>query len=102
MIMKKNKHRGSSFDDFLKEEGLFEECNAEAVKRVIAFQLEKELKKQKLTKTQLAKRMHTSRAAVNRILDPRKNLQPEISCYGWCCSRQATARIISLIPFMKR
>ncbi len=72
MIMKKNKHRGSSFDDFLKEEGLFEECNAEAVKRVIAFQLEKELKKQKLTKTQLAKRMHTSRAAVNRILDPRK------------------------------
>lgn len=70
--MKKNKHRGSSFDDFLKEEGLFEECNAEAVKRVIAFQLEKELKKQKLTKTQLAKRMHTSRAAVNRILDPRK------------------------------
>jgi antitoxin HicB len=68
----KNKHRGSSFDDFLKEEGLLEECNAEAVKRVIAFQLEKELKKQKLTKTQLAKRMHTSRAAVNRILDPKK------------------------------
>jgi antitoxin HicB len=68
----KNKHRGSSFDDFLKEEGLFEECNAEAVKRVIAFQLEQELKKQKMTKTQLAKRMHTSRAAVNRILDPKK------------------------------
>lgn len=68
----KNKHRGSSFDDFLKEEGLFEECNAEAVKRVIAFQLERELKKQKLTKTQLAKRMHTSRAAVNRIFDPKK------------------------------
>jgi antitoxin HicB len=68
----KNKYRGSSFDDFLKEEGLFEECNAEAVKRVIAFQLEQELKKQKLTKTQLAKRMHTSRAAVNRLLDPTK------------------------------
>lgn len=68
----KNKHRGSSFDDFLKEEELFEECNAEAVKRVIAFQLERELKKQKLTKTQLAKKMHTSRAAVNRIFDPKK------------------------------
>lgn len=69
----KNRHRGSSFDDFLKEEGLFEECNAEAVKRVIAFQLERELKKQKLTKTQLAKKMHTSRAAVNRIFDPKKS-----------------------------
>lgn len=68
----KNKHKGSSFDDFLKEEGLFEECNAEAIKRVLSFQLEKELKKQKLTKTELAKRMHTSRAAVNRILDPEK------------------------------
>ncbi len=68
----RNKHKGSSLDDFLKEEGLFEECNAEAVKRVIAFQLEQELKKQKLTKTQLAKKMHTSRAAVNRIFDPKK------------------------------
>lgn len=68
----KNKHRGSNFDDFLKEEGLFEECNAEAVKRVIAFQLEKELKKQKLTKSQFAKKMKTSRAAVNRLLDPKK------------------------------
>lgn len=68
----KNKYRGSSFDDFLKEEGLFEECNAEAIKRVLSFQLEKELKKQKITKTQLAKKMHTSRAAVNRILDPKR------------------------------
>ncbi len=83
----KNKHRGSSFDDFLKEEGLFEECNAEAIKRVLSFQLEKELKKQKLTKTQLAKRMHTSRAAVNRILDPArtcslKSLAMAVSALG--------------------
>ena len=42
-----NKHRGSSFDDFLKEDGIFEECNTEAVKRVLAFQLETEPKKQK-------------------------------------------------------
>ncbi|MFS8563377.1 MAG: helix-turn-helix domain-containing protein [Rhabdochlamydiaceae bacterium] len=68
----RNKHKGSNFDDFLKEEGIFEECNAEAVKRVLSFQLEKEIKKQKLTKTQLAKRTHTSRAAINRILDPTK------------------------------
>jgi predicted XRE-type DNA-binding protein len=72
MASMKNKHRGSNFDDFLKEEGIFEACNAEAIKRVLSFQLEKELKKQKLTKTQLAKRMHTSRAAVNRILDPER------------------------------
>ncbi|MBP7073779.1 MAG: XRE family transcriptional regulator [Rhabdochlamydiaceae bacterium] len=83
----KNKHKGSSFDDFLKEEGIFEECNAEAIKRVLSFQLEKELKKQKLTKTQLAKRMHTSRAAVNRILDPErtcslKSLAMAVSALG--------------------
>ena len=68
----KNKHRGSSFEDFLKEEGIFEECHAEAVKRVIAFQLEEELKKQKLTKSQFAKRMNTSRSAVDRLLDPKR------------------------------
>ena len=68
-----NKHRGSSFDDFLKEEGIFEKCNTEAVKRVLAFQFEKELKKQKMTKSQLAKRMKTSRTAVDRLLDPKKS-----------------------------
>ena len=44
-----NKHRGSSFDGFLKEDGIFEECNTEAAKRVLAFQFEKELKKEKQT-----------------------------------------------------
>jgi antitoxin HicB len=67
-----NKYRGSSFEDFLKEEGIFEECHQEAVKRVIAFQLEQELKKQKMTKTALAKKMKTSRASVDRLLDPKK------------------------------
>ncbi|MBI5345559.1 MAG: XRE family transcriptional regulator [Chlamydiae bacterium] len=69
----KNKHRGSNFEDFLKEDGIFEECNTEAMKRVIAYQLEEELKKQKLTKSQFAKRMNTSRTAVDRLLDPKKN-----------------------------
>lgn len=67
-----NKHKGSSLEDFLKEEGIFEECNAEAVKRVIAFQLESELKKQKMSKSQFAKRMNTSRSAVDRLLDPKR------------------------------
>jgi len=67
-----SKHRGSNLEDFLKEEGIFEECNAEAVKRVIAFQLESELKKQKISKSQFAKRMNTSRSAVDRLLDPKR------------------------------
>jgi len=68
----KKKHIGSSFDDFLEEEGLLEECKEEAAKRVLVWQLEREMKKQSLTKEQVAKRMHTSRAAVDRVLDPRK------------------------------
>jgi len=68
----KNKHRGSNFEDFLKEEGIFEECHTEAVKRVIALQLEDELKKQKLTKFRFAQRMKTSRSAVDRLLDPKR------------------------------
>ena len=67
-----NKHRGSSFDDFLKENGIFEECDNKAIKQVIAFQLEEEIKKQKMTKSQFAKKMKTSRSAVDRLLDPKK------------------------------
>ena len=63
------KNIGSSFDDFLQEESLLEACTAVALKRVIAWQIDQEMKAQKLTKTELAKRMHTSRAALNRLLD---------------------------------
>lgn len=69
----KKKHVGSSFDDFLEEEGLLEECKEEAAKRVLVWQLEQEMKKLHLTKEEVAKRMHTSRAAVDRVLDPRKS-----------------------------
>lgn len=60
---------GSSFDDFLKEESLLDHATAVAVKRVIAWQIEREMEKQNLTKTLMAKKMHTSRAALNRLLD---------------------------------
>jgi DNA-binding Xre family transcriptional regulator len=63
------KNIGSSFDDFLKEESLLESSTAIALKRVIAWQIAKEMKAQNLTKTELAKRMHTSRAALNRLFD---------------------------------
>ncbi len=60
---------GTSFDDFLQEEGTFETTTAAAVKKVLAWQIEEEMKTQHLTKTSMAKRMHTSRAALNRLLD---------------------------------
>ena len=62
-------HLGSNFDDFLAENGLLEAATATAVKRVIAWQIAQEMKAQKLSKTALAARMNTSRAALNRLLD---------------------------------
>lgn len=65
----KTQHIGSNFDDFLTEEAILEEATAVAVKRVIAWQIEQEMAAQKLTKSSMAKKMHTSRAALNRLLD---------------------------------
>ena len=69
-MSEKHKHVGSDFDDFLKEDGLLEEVEAVAIKRVIAFEIEKAMKHLHLTKTMMAKRMHTSRSAVERLFDP--------------------------------
>jgi len=66
----KNKHIGSSFDDFLKEEGIREEVETGAIKKLIAYQLQDMLRKEHLSKTELARRLETSRAAVDRLLDP--------------------------------
>lgn len=64
-----NEHVGSSFEDFLQEEGLLEEATAVAIKRVLAWQIAEAMKAQNLTKTAMASRMHTSRASLNRLLD---------------------------------
>ncbi|MBV9037492.1 MAG: XRE family transcriptional regulator [Acidobacteriaceae bacterium] len=61
---------GSSFDDWLREEGIYEETTAVAIKRVLARQITKDMAKQQLSKSEMAKRMRTSRAALNRLLDP--------------------------------
>ena len=61
---------GSKFDDFLEEENLLEQVQAVAIKRVIAYQIVEEMKRNKLTKTEMANRMKTSRAALERLLDP--------------------------------
>lgn len=66
----KKSHIGSSFDDFLEEEGLRAETEAAAIKRVLAYQIEMEMKRAKLTKSALADKMHTSRSALDRLLDP--------------------------------
>jgi plasmid maintenance system antidote protein VapI len=63
-------HIGSDFDDFLAEEGLLEEAETTAVKRVLAFQINELMKSQNLSKTEMARRMNTSRAALERLLDP--------------------------------
>lgn len=69
MKKQQNKHRGSDFDDFLKEENIYEEVCAAAAKRAIAAQLTEALQAQKKTVAQLAREMNTSRAAVHRLLD---------------------------------
>ena len=68
--MKKKGRIGSSFDELLKKEGIYEEVTARAIKRVIARQLDALMQDQGLTKSSLAKRMKTSRAQLDRLLDP--------------------------------
>ena len=70
MSGEKKGHIGSSFEDFLKEEGVYEETTAVAVKRVLAWQLEQAMTKKRMSKNQMAKAMRTSRSQVDRILDP--------------------------------
>ena len=61
---------GSSFDDYLKDQGTLEETHAAAVKRVLAWQLEQAMEKEQMSKNQMAKAMKTSRSQLDRILDP--------------------------------
>jgi len=65
----KNPHRGSDFREFLAQDGLLEEVEARALKRAIALQLQRALKESAMTKSEMASRMHTSRAVVDRLLD---------------------------------
>lgn len=64
------KHLGSDFDSFLEEEGLLEEAEAVATKRVLTFQIARAMEEQKISKAAMARRMRTSRSALDRLLDP--------------------------------
>ena len=66
----KKQNIGSTFDSWLREEGLYEEVTATAIKRVLARQVEEAMKERNLTKAEMARRMRTSRAALDRLLDP--------------------------------
>lgn len=68
------KHHGSSLDDFLEGEGIFEEAQTRAVKEVVAWQLAQAMQKRSLTKSRLAELLETSRSQVDRLLDPDKDV----------------------------
>lgn len=68
------KHMGSSIDDFLKEEGIFEESQAQAIKEVVAWQLAQAMKKKKISKARMAILLKTSRTQVDRILDAKNDI----------------------------
>ena len=66
----KEKNIGSSFDSWLREEGIYEEVTATAIKRALARQIEAAMQEKQFSKAEMARRMHTSRAARDRLLDP--------------------------------
>jgi hypothetical protein len=72
-MTKKNPHIGSTFESWLDEHGIREEVTATAIKEVIAEQLAAEMKRKGITKMRMAQMMHTSRAQVDRLLDPRNS-----------------------------
>jgi hypothetical protein len=69
-MKRQNKHVGSSLEDFLTEEGILEETRAMAIKETVAWQVQQAMETEKITKVEMAKRMNTSRAALDRLLDP--------------------------------
>lgn len=77
MSKKPNPHWGTTLDEFLAEDGIREAARAEALTRVVAWQLAQEMERQGITKAALAERMHTSRAQVDRILKAKGNVTIE-------------------------
>ena len=70
MTKPRNPHIGSTLDDLLAEDGILAEAHAVAIKRTLAWQVSQTRAEGNLSKSEMAKRMHTSRAALNRLLDP--------------------------------
>ena len=66
----KNPHIGTGFDEYLEQAGTLEETRAVAAKRVLAYQIAKEMRERQISKSDMARRMHTSRSSLDRLLDP--------------------------------
>jgi DNA-binding Xre family transcriptional regulator len=92
-----NKHIGSSFDDFLKEEGIYDEVDTVATARVIAWQIQQAMKEKHVSKKELAVRMHTSRSQVDRLLDPH-NTSIQVDTLQRAASAVGRKLVISLEP----
>ena len=69
-MKRSNRHIGSSLDEFLQAEGVLEETRAVALKETLAWQVQQAMEKENITKVEMARRMNTSRAALDRLLDP--------------------------------
>lgn len=70
MKKRKNPHIGGKFEDWLKGQGMYEEATSAAIKKVVAWQIQQAMEEQNLTRTEMARRMETSRVQLNRLLDP--------------------------------
>ena len=95
--MSKKKHRGSDFRDFLNEQGVLGEVEARALKQAVSLQLDQLLKKEAVTKTQMALRMNTSRAAVDRLLDA-SNSSVTLNTLGKAARALGRKVQITLVP----
>jgi antitoxin HicB len=76
-MSERNQHWGSTLDDFFQEEGIYKLAKAEAARRVITWQIAEEMRQKGITKTHMAKLMHTSRAQIDRILKGKGNVTIE-------------------------
>ncbi|HEV2327205.1 MAG TPA: XRE family transcriptional regulator [Verrucomicrobiae bacterium] len=95
--MKKRTHRGTDFRTFLKEEGILEEVEERAMKKALTLQMEKLIARNQITKTEMAARMKTSRAVVDRLLDA-SNPSLTISTLGKAARALGRKIKIELIP----
>ena len=73
MTKRKNPHIGGRFEDWLQDEGMYEEATTAAIKKVLAWQIQQAMEEQNVTRTEMARRMATSRVQLNRLLDPKND-----------------------------
>ena len=91
-----NAHIGSSFDDFLKEEGIYDQVRNAAVKEVLAWQIDRYRREQGLSKSALAKRMETSRSQLDRLLDP-SNTQVQLDTLQRAAAALGRTLVVELV-----